>query len=412
MVGCLLVLSAVGVGLYAYALDQWQTAQAAVKSGQLDEAQRRLNLCLFVWPRSISVHLLAARTARLRGDFEGAEAHLNRCLKLNRGASQAIQLEFLLMRVQGGEVDEVAGDLLSLYVENNNPESPLILETLARVYLQNLRYGPAFACLSRWIEAAPDAAEPFRWRGWILENMSDRQGAMKEYKRALELDANHFPARLQLIDLYLHRSDPLTALPHLEYLRKQYPDRPDVLARLGQCRFLQGETEEARRLLEAAERQLPNDSDVLIHLAKLEMQASPPRSAEAETWLRRALAVDPTDREVRHLLVSCLQSQGRLEEAQAMMKQHAHDEALMKRINNTLKQEADKAVGDPAALTDVGVLFLRSNERIGRYWLHRALQREPDYQPALKALVAHYESKGELEKAAVYRQKLKAEPRP
>ncbi len=210
-----LVLAGIGVGVYGYALHQWHGAQTAVKSGRLDEAQRRLDFCLMIWPRSIPVHLLAARAARLRGDFEGAESHLNRCLKLNHGATEGIQLEFLLLRVQGGEVDEVAGQLLSLYVENNSPESPLILETLARVYMQNLRYGPAFDCLSRWHEAVPDSAEPFRWRGWILERLSDYEGALKQYKQALELDADLVPVRLRLAEMYLQRSDPLAALPHL-----------------------------------------------------------------------------------------------------------------------------------------------------------------------------------------------------
>ena len=122
LVLALLVLSATPVGLYAYAQHQWHAAQAAVKAGRLDEAQRSLDCCLLLWPRSIPVHLLAARTARMRGDFEGAETHLNRCLKLNHGASEAIQLEFLLMRVQGGEEDEVAPELISLYVENNSPD--------------------------------------------------------------------------------------------------------------------------------------------------------------------------------------------------------------------------------------------------------------------------------------------------
>ena len=56
----------------------------------------------------LALHLLAARAARLTADFEGAEAHLKRCLKLQQGATEATQLEFLLMRAQTGEEDVVA----------------------------------------------------------------------------------------------------------------------------------------------------------------------------------------------------------------------------------------------------------------------------------------------------------------
>ena len=60
------------------------------------EAQDRLKFCLRVWPRSPDVHLLAARAARLTGNMPDAEAHLNRCIELQDGATEGVQLEFLL----------------------------------------------------------------------------------------------------------------------------------------------------------------------------------------------------------------------------------------------------------------------------------------------------------------------------
>lgn len=403
-----LALLAAAVGSYVYALQQWQAAQTAVKEERLDEAQRRLDFCLLVWPRSISVHLLAARTARLRGDFENTEAHLNRCLKLNNGASEAIQLEFLLLRVQGGEIDEVAGELMSLYVENHNSEAPLILETLARAYLQDLRYGPAFACLSRWHEVAPGAAGPFRWRGWVLERLGNLDEAVKEYQQALALEPDLVLVRLRLAEIHLQRRDPLSAAPLLEQLHQQFPQRADVLALLGQCRFLQGEMEDALGLLTTAEQQLPNDSTVLLYLAKLDMQAHPPRLEAAEDRLRRALKQDPTDTNAEYLLLGCLQSRGRKEDADHLRKQYDQDIARMKRVEQTLREDADRPVNDPAALAKVGVLFLPSNERLGRYWLQRALQCDAGYQPALTALAEYYESKGQLDRASAYRRRLSA----
>jgi Flp pilus assembly protein TadD len=281
------------------------------------------------------------------------------------------------------------------------------LKTLAWAYMNNLRYGPAFASLSRWHEVEPDSPEPFRWRGWVLERMSDREGAINQYKQALELDPDHVAIRLRLAEMYLERSDPLAALPHLEQLRKRFPNRPDIQARLGQCRYLLGETEEAQRLLEAAVQQLPGDSMTLIYLGKIHMQATPPRAVEAETWLRRALTLDPTDLETERLLTLCLRSQGRSKEAQAMQEQVERDEGVLKRVNQTLRQEADNPVTDPAALTEVGALFLRANnESLGSYWLNRALERDPDYQPALEALVGYYEKTGQATKADTYRRKL------
>jgi tetratricopeptide (TPR) repeat protein len=405
----LLILAGTAAFAYIYGSYRWQAAQDAVKTGRLEEAKRDLDLCLLVWPRSVPVHLLAARAARLRGEFKDAEAHLNRCLKLNHGASEAIQLEFLLLRVQAGDVEKVVDELF-MYVNNDNPESALILETLSRAYMQNLHYGPAFACLSRWQQIAPDSPEPFRWRGWILERMSDRDGAIKEYQEALKRDPDHFTVRFRLAEVYLERNDPLSALPILEQLRKEFPDRADVQARFGQCRFMQGEMGEARTLLEDAVEKLPKDSTALIYLAKIDIQATPPLLEEAEALLRRSLDLDPTDVETQHLLIRCLERQGRSKEAQVMQKQEDNDRAMLKRVSETLKKDS---VTDPASITEVGLLFLRAhneqNERLGLYWLNRALDTDPDYQPALRALVEHYERNGQETKAAVHRRRLKLE---
>src|SRR5260370_30851881 len=126
-----LLRAGTGAGTYLYALQQWHAAETDVKEGRLGDARDRLHVCLFVWPWSARVHLLAARVDRLSMDLQGAEAHLNRCLELQGGATEATQLEFLLLRIQWGEVDEVMPALFT-YVENKHAETPLILETLAR----------------------------------------------------------------------------------------------------------------------------------------------------------------------------------------------------------------------------------------------------------------------------------------
>ncbi len=390
-------------GAYGYVLRQWHLAQAAVKDHPA-EARDRLGLCLLLWPRSTQVHLLAARAARLTGDLEGAEAHLHRCLKLEHGATQDVQLEFLLLRVQRGQVDEVRPALLD-YVMVKHPQTSLILETLARAYMQNARYQAAFGVLDRWIREVPEAAEPHHWRGWILERMLDFEGARKDYERAIELDPDLADVRLRLAELWLAKANPPGALPHLERLRRDFPDRPDVLARLGQCRLLQGQTEEARRLLEAAAPRLPHDIPLLINLAKLELQEG--RPAQAEQWLRRALEEDPTDTEARYNLATTLRTQGRREEAAAALEQHEKDKARLIRATHLLRDEVDRPTTNPDALCEVGTLFLDSKqERLGLYWLHQALEYDPNHRPTHQALAAYYERKGDRDKAAAHRRRL------
>lgn len=400
----LLLLSA-AAALYAYALHQWQAAEAALEAGQITEARRCLKLCLLVWPRSVPVQLLAARAARMNGDFLEAEDRLNHCLKIQRGKTADIELEFLLLRVQNGEVDAVEPTLWQC-VEQHHPKSLVILETLAQAYLHNLRYGPALVCLERCIQEAPDRARPYYWRGWIYERLSHRSEGLEDYRRAVELDGDFVPARLHLAEICLQMSNVEEALPHLERLRQQVPDRVDVLARLGHCRFLQGRTEEARRLLESAVEKLPDDLSLLVQLGRLENQQGDPN--KAEQWLRRALEIDPTDPEAQHQLAGSLQLQNRSEEAEAVLEQRRQTVARLKRVNDLLGEAAQHPLTDPNAFFEIGHLFLEGNqERLGLYWLNQALERDPSHQGALQALADHYEKKGQQAKAASYRRKLK-----
>ena len=404
LIVALLLVVGTSVGLYARALHQWRAAQVAVKEGRISEARDHLDLFLRLWPRSIEVHVFAARVERITGNFPAAEDHLNRAIKLGHGATEAVELEFLLMRVQTGEADEVAPLLLNL-VEHDHPETPLILETLARAYMYNLHYRSAYGVLNRWIEAEPEAAQPLFLRGWVLERMNNRTGAMEDYKRALELKPDMVPAGLRVAELYLEKSSPLEAQVYLERLHKEFPDRADVKARLGQCRLLQGRTVEARPLLEAAVETMSDDSVLLITLARLELNQRKP--AQAETWLRRVLKADPSDSEAQYLLFNSLQLQDRPEEASATLAEHQKNKDLLNETNKLLQDEADHPSVGPAIPSKAGTLLLSlGEERLGMHWLHQALERDPGHRPTHKVLAEYYEKKGDKEKAAAHRRRL------
>jgi tetratricopeptide (TPR) repeat protein len=404
LISIFLVLGGAGVGLYCYALHEWHHAQTAIQEGRPREARNSLDICLVVWPRNAQVHLLAARAARLTGDFEGAEGHLKQCIKLQNGATGATQLEFLLMRAQTGEEDEVADALFDL-VDHKHPEASLIMETLAQAYMHRLRYGLALACLTRWIKEAPGNAKTYHWRGWVLERLDDAKSAMKDYKQALKLDPDLAVVRLRVAEMLLEDKLPNEALPHLQRLRKQVPHSAEIMARLGQCRFLQGEAKEARRLLEAAVKNLPNNPPLLLHLAKLDLLEGKPVAAEKR--LRQALKVDPADVEAQYTLATSLQNQGREEEAVVAMDRCEEQKALLKRANQLLSDEAKHPTKDPDSPSEIGNLLLKmGQDKIALYWLNQALRRDPGHQATHKVLAEYYEKKGEQDKAKVHRRQL------
>jgi tetratricopeptide (TPR) repeat protein len=403
-------LAASAAGVYLYAHQQWRHAQTAVQEARYQDAQMNLQRCLFFWPRDVQVRVLAARACRLTGDFDGAEMHLNQCLKLQRGASEEVQLEFLLMRVQRGEIGDVLPILMEM-VDNQHPESAMILEVCSGAFIYNHRYRPALSCLDRWVAVAPQAALPHQWRGWVYEHLSAREDAMNEYRKALDLDPDLTAVRLRLVEMLLNEKHPIEALPHLKRLQARFPDRADIRARLGQCRFLQGEFEEARKLLTGAVAELPNDQQLLLHLGKLELQDG--NAKEAETWLRRAVEADIGDPEPQLTLSSCLAVQLRRKEADEWLDKSLKTKAVLEKSNRMLREEAESPSRDAKTVCEIGSLLLQIGQnRLALHWLHEALNRDPNYQPAHKLLVEYYESQKDEEKAALHRRLLNKSDRP
>jgi tetratricopeptide (TPR) repeat protein len=396
-----LVLATLLVGAVLYAQQQWKAAKTALEAGNPHEALARLRVCLLLWPRDLETNLLAARAVRLTGDVKAAEERLQRCLTLHGAPTEEVQLEFLLLRVQTGEVDEVAPALMET-VEKGHADSALILETVARAYITRLRYNLAFGCLSLWVERSPDTPRPYQLRGWVLERMSHHKAALRDYHKALELDPDLFPVRLRVAEMLLEDMRAPEALPHLERLYKLAPTHPAVLARLGTCRFLQNQPKEARRLLEAAEEHMPNDPVLLIPLAKLDLQDG--RGAEAERRLRKALRQDAFDTEALYNLASALQMQRKTDESAETLKVYKQAKADIDRANKLLKEVGDSPTATAADYAEIGELLLRIDRaNVGLYWLERALERDPGHRPAHKALAGYYEKKGDAAKAAAHR---------
>lgn len=395
-------------GVWRYALYQWGAAEAALRQDRPREARDRLGLCLRVWPRSPAVHLRAARAERQLGDLPAAEAHLNRCLEL-QGPTDDVRLEFLLMRVQAGEVeDENAPPVSALFqaVQDGHPEAPMILETIARTYLLRLRYRPAYECLSYWVEIDPRNPKPYYWRGWTLERINQPKAAKLDYDRALELDPDMVPPRLAVVEMLLQDKQAPDALGHLERLMRLAPDDPRVRARTGMCLFLQGRGPEARRLMEGAVPDLPDDPALLLTLANLDLQDG--RGEDAERRARAVLANDPTDTEALFVLASALRLQNRTAEAAAVLAEHEKKQALVDRINALLKDVADSPTAKPDDFAELGRFFFRiGRDKLGVYWAERALERDPQNQNANGALAAYYEAKGEAARAAAYRRQLR-----
>src|SRR5438132_6955647 len=72
-----LLLMTAGGGANVWAEYHRRAAVRCVREDRLQEADRHIQRCLRVWPFRSKVQFLAARIARLNGDYERTEAHLN-----------------------------------------------------------------------------------------------------------------------------------------------------------------------------------------------------------------------------------------------------------------------------------------------------------------------------------------------
>jgi tetratricopeptide (TPR) repeat protein len=377
------------LGCEGWALWHERAARRAVAEEDFDGALAHVDRALRVHGGRAETHLLAARIERYRGDFASAERHLVRCKEAG-GVSEPLQLEWMLLRCERGEVDALAPALLEA-VARDDPASVDILEALARVYLTQTRYHEGLAVLDKWLARVPDSPRALDWRGWVHNQFDHRIEAIDDYQRALELRPGRSSVRLRLAQVLIESSRHLEALPHLERLWAEgYPD-PDVSVALAACRMVQGRLEDGRQLLEAVLAAHPDHFAALRQLGNLEREAG--RYAESERYLRRALERRPLDPLARYSLhLTLLAQPERRAEAAQERERWDRDRQITLRATVLIRERLLARPNDPDLAAEAGELLLQLGEEYrGLFWLNRALSINPAHVPSHRALAAYYE---------------------
>jgi tetratricopeptide (TPR) repeat protein len=387
-----------------WALRHERAARRALDADRLEEARSEIDLALRVRDTRSSTLLLASRISRLQGGYTEAAQFLDRCGRSN-GMSEPLKLEWLLLRCQRGEIDELAPSLLAL-VKAGHVESPIILEALSAVYQRQTRYLEALDCLNLWLEQVPDSIRALNWRGWVSAQLDHRAQALTDYERLLELRPDRSDVRLRLAEILVDSTRHAEAVPHLERLREELPNNPDVAVALARCYRVRLRKEESRDLLDGVLREHPDHVGALLTRGQLELDAG--RFRDAETWLRKALERSPQDTEARYILYQSLRGQpGRQRDAEQELARWKQDKLSQDRLTRLLRTELSIHPNDPDLARETGELLLSRGEgQRGLYWLHRAFALNPRHVPTLKALVAWYERTKEMTLAAEYRARL------
>jgi tetratricopeptide (TPR) repeat protein len=380
------------------------------EAGRLADRQRfaqaygHYTQSLRVWRWSASTHFLAGRTARRASLYPEAEQHLAECQRLQGGTSVALGLEHLLLRAQSGDINSVE-DTLWQYVEKDKPESPLVMEALARGYLRMLRTGTALRCLRMLLEREPNHIEALLMRAGIEEGNYETREAREDYRRVLELDPERDDARLRLAKNLLN-SNLEEAHALFEQLLRRQADNVDVLLGLAQAEQALGEGDKARAFLDLVLAKEPENSKALTRVGLLLLNAG--KIAEAESLFGKAIVADPINHEAYFHLYKCLAQQpGREAEADAQVSLYEHVKADVARLGEIATKEMTRAPNDPNLHSELGMLYLRYGKpEVGVRWLYRALILDPNHQPSHQALYDYFRRTGNTEKAERHRTQL------
>jgi Tfp pilus assembly protein PilF len=128
------------------------------------------------------------------------------------------------------------------------------------------------------------------------------------------------------------------------------------------------------------------------------------RPAEAEIWLRKALAVNPYDYRSHFVLHQSLEFQHKDQEARAEKEQMQLLLDRLERIGAITSKEMAQHPRDAALHLELGKLFLSvGRKEEGVAWLQSALKLNAQLHDAHLALAEYYRSEGNSEEEEYHR---------
>ena len=182
-----------------------------------------------------------------------------------------------------------------------------------------------------------DRAEAFYWSGKIHRILVRYSRSVRDLRQAVELAPQHFNARMALATAVAQAS-PHEAMEHLRILSQQRPGDPSTLYSLASVYRALGDTEEAGKILDELLRDRPEDVQMLVERAHVEIDAG--RPMEAEILLRRADSLAPNHREVLLALSKSLRIQNRTEEADRFLKRCLELDTQAERSKDSMKSKS------------------------------------------------------------------------
>jgi tetratricopeptide (TPR) repeat protein len=392
-------------GALIWAQYHFRAAEQALRRQSLEEAERHLEQCLKVPFRGAEVHLLAAQVARRLDAYQEASRHLAICAR-QRGMTEAVALERVLLTAQQGDFDNLEG-LLKAHAGPQDAEAELVLEAAAKGYWNRFSPADALKCLNALLERQPRHVQGLLLRASVWQKLADsgqpehEQEALQDYAQAVEI-APSFECSLGLAGALYRLGYPWKAALEYERLQSLRPSDGRVLLGLALCRFNLHQVDEARRLLDELLEQHPGSVEALVERGRLALHAV--ELPMAEQCLRQAAALSsPSDSGPGRLLGECLQLEDRSKEAGECLGTVRQAEANVL-LANRLIREANRHPDNLELRCQIAnKLMALGREQEGLCGLFFVLEQQPRYPPAHAALADYFDRIGQTDRAERHR---------
>ncbi|MCZ6691720.1 MAG: tetratricopeptide repeat protein [Planctomycetota bacterium] len=242
----------------------YEMARLYLKQGRDDEAMDEALAVIKSGTRMDDGSYLVGKILLNKEMYPEASSALRRTLSMNPAHAEArYALAQALKRM--GKTEEAAKEMETHQsfqrkrdevdkLQRSNHE-PLCLHCsgiLSRLYMELGQFKNARLHAERVLKEKPDDSKSLCRLGYILSEMGDHEGAIRRYRRAMEVQADYAVAYNNLAWLLAtvkEFQDPDEAIRLAEKAKDLGSDRPGTLA---EARFCNGEVEEACRTLETA----------------------------------------------------------------------------------------------------------------------------------------------------------------
>jgi tetratricopeptide (TPR) repeat protein len=370
------------LGTSLYDRHQYQAAIQALDGFDLDQAQEHLTKFLKHKPRDSGALLLAARTARRRGDLQAFNDHLHAYEQI-QGATPAGDLEKQLLQAQEGALTQVEKSLRGK-VDVDGQNSLLILEALGRGNVIAVHLPEAIDDLNQLLKKQPSNYLALYWRGKAWENWNQFEKAVENYEKALAIRPEFDQARQGYADSLNRIGRVREAVGQYDLLRRRQPDNSTIALSLAGCWEDLAQPGIALELVDDLLAKDPEYVPALVERGRIELRGG--YFDKANYYLARALQSAPNDRDALFVKWLCLESQGKSEEAAAcksrleeIQKKKTHKAALLRQVIRTPH--------DPAVRYELGMIYMSDGDDVqASHWLRTALAEDPKYLPARAAL--------------------------